>query len=132
MLLPTPDFDLHNYSGDERKKMEGQRDDIKKRYNEYDFRWRNERETIGLLMSYFHHGQPEVVSAWLNSKNAVTIYMDCANKFYSDFLNGRLGPALPTPCVPEAKDFRLALDALSRSFEVARAHALDSIQPASK
>ena len=123
MVLPQPAFNLDSREGGEKKKLEGQREDIRSRYNDCDLKWRRDRETLGLLMAYFHHGQMEVTAAWRSAEDNVSHYMDCARMFYISTPSSDV--ELPAPCVMEQTALRQSLDALSRSFESARGHAFE-------
>lgn len=75
--LTGPDFDLQKYPS-----ARPQRTELRKSYNVCDAQWRGQREALGLLMTYYHHGQPKVLGAWNNVKDSVTKYMNCAADWY--------------------------------------------------
>jgi hypothetical protein len=127
LTLTEAAFDLNRYDGDERKKVASQRESIRENFNTEDKKWRAERETLGLLMGYYHHGQTEVISSWQHAQDSVTGYFDCARNAY---LNQPTDPPAPERlCELERKEYRNRLAALNQSFERARVHAWEIFDP---
>ena len=120
LTLTEPAFDLTRYSGEEQKRVAGQRQNIREAFNAQDRKWRAERETLGLLLGYYHHGQPEVIAAWQQAEDSVTHYFDCARNAY---LDPPTDPGNSALCSTERKNFRQRLAELTQSFEKARGHA---------
>jgi hypothetical protein len=121
LTLTEPAFDLNTYGGEERRKVASQRDSIRENFNAHDRKWRTEREMLGLLMGYYHHGQPEVIASWQHAQDSVTHYFDCAREMYVRSLQSSL--TSDNLCDAERQNFRQRLADLTKSFERARVHA---------
>jgi hypothetical protein len=121
LSLTEAAFDLNRFEGDERKKVASQRESIRENFNAQDKRWRAERETLGLLMGYYHRGQPDVISSWQQAQDSITGYFDCARNTY---LNTSTDPSSGGKvCKSERNEYRNRLASLNQSFERARVHA---------
>ena len=115
IALTGPEFAIGSYEG-----VENQRGGVRKRYNSIDQEWRAEREKVGLLINYYHHGRPEVVAAWQELQNAVTAYNDCARQWYLEHPE----PAeTKDACKNEQENFRRSLSQFNVSLEAARQYA---------
>jgi len=75
--LTGPDFDPTQYSG-----LEKQRVTLRQNYNNCDRQWRGQRDMFGLLVTYYHHGEPRVIDSWELTKDSVSKFMDCATEWY--------------------------------------------------
>lgn len=82
ITLTKPEFDISNFSGDEKTKMIKQRTNIRDEFNRSDQEWRQTRETIGLLLRYYHQGDPAVSEAWRTVMQTVSDHSDCARAVY--------------------------------------------------
>ncbi len=45
-------------------------------------KWRNERETIGFLIDYYHPREADVTTSWNSLKESISTYFDCARKWH--------------------------------------------------
>jgi hypothetical protein len=120
ILLTTPDFAPGDFSGSEKHKVETERSSIVEKYNSADSQWRSEREKLGLMMSYYHRGRPEVTRAWQEIQSSVTKYNDCAGRWY---LQHPLPISTESACGEELTELRKRLDQLSSNLEAARQYA---------
>jgi hypothetical protein len=99
---------------------------IRENYNQTNAKWRSEGEELGLLMEYYHPGQPKLKDSWGNVQTAVTSYLDCAEKWYS-----RNPPTKPPPtdedirgaCKPNYDALVKNLNDLTSNLESARRYA---------
>lgn len=103
--------------------IEKQRNAIRERYNAIDGQWRSEHEKLGLLMSYYHRGRPEVAAAWRDVQESVTRYNDCAGSWYLDHPLPLMKAEVADACKNERDDLRKQLEQLSASLEAARQYA---------
>ncbi len=116
IILTSPEFAPGSHVG-----IEAQRDAIRKKFIEADSRWRSEKEKLGLLMSYYHQGQPDVAKAWGDVQEAVTGYMDGARKWYMEHY---LSPGdVSGACEKEETDLERALAGLAKALEASRRYA---------
>jgi len=116
IILTSPEFAPGSHTG-----IEAQRTAIRDKYIETDSRWRSEREKLGLLMSYYHHGQPEVAKAWDEAQEAVTDYMDGARKWYMEHYMSPVD--VSRACEKEEKLLKDRLASLTKSLEASRRYA---------
>jgi hypothetical protein len=102
--------------------IDQQRSDMIDNYNKIDVRWRTERETVGLLMTYFHHGQRDVASSWHEVQDSVTGYMDCASRRYIKSLTTNTYWSKDTEphCKLERETLRTRLTELGRRIDEGR------------
>jgi len=99
---------------------------IRQNYNETNAKWRSEGEELGLLMDYYHPGQPKLKSSWKNVQQSVTKYLDCGQAWYTKY-----SPPLAPPtdeeanraCKAEYDSLITALDELTNNLESARRYA---------
>jgi hypothetical protein len=115
----TPVFDSGNYKGKDREDIEQQVVGFFDEYNDTDKRWRREQYKIGLLIGYYHHGKPGVITAWQDVQNSVTTYMDCANDLSVDYDNSKPIEKYGS-CKAQKQKLRDYLDNLTKSFEADR------------
>ncbi|MEW6210629.1 MAG: hypothetical protein AB1631_19855 [Acidobacteriota bacterium] len=117
IALTGPEFAPGSHVG-----VEEQRTSIRSKYNLVNAQWRTEREKLGLLMSYYHHGQVELAIAWANTQASVTSLLDCSRKWYLD--NEGKKPVAPgSACVKEREELRKNLGDLTVKLEAARKYA---------
>jgi len=103
--------------------VEKQRNSIRERYNTIDAQWRGEREKLGLLMSYYHRGRPEVAAAWRDLQDSVTKYNECAGNWYLDHPHPLIKVEVADACKNDRDDLRKRLEQLSASLEASRQYA---------
>jgi hypothetical protein len=84
--ITGPDFapDYKDRSQREKALVE-QRTSYRHDFNVADDQWSKERESLGLLVTYYHQGLPEVMSDWRAEQDSVTNYLRCAEKWYSQY-----------------------------------------------
>jgi hypothetical protein len=115
-------FDPAKSEGNE-PHLKKQVDDIWSKYNEMDTQWGVEREKLGLLIGYYHHGRPEVYEAWGQVKESVTAYKDCAAKRYDEYLETRKLIDTTNVCQNEKQSLDQSLSHLTRTLDAARQYA---------
>lgn len=120
IVLTTPAFARGSRVG-----VEAEREDLIKKWNAVDGQWRRENEKLGLLMSYYHRGSPEVLSGWDETRDAVTQYMICARTW---LLKYRDEPAPGEEfeagvCQEEEKRYKESLKKLSVALDKNRQYA---------
>ena len=122
--LTSSEFNENNYQGAKLGEIKKIRTKVYENYNAKDYEWRSGRERFKLLIGYYHGGHPTVVDAWDNSQEAVTRYMNCAEKWYKDHPdNTAEGSIIQTACRDEKTDMTKLLKNLNISLEGARRYA---------
>lgn len=117
-------FNEDNYQGAKLKEVKKIRTKIYENYNDKDYEWRSGRERFKLLIGYYHGGHPTVVDAWDSSQDAVTRYMNCAEKWYHEHPdNTDEDSIIRTACGNEKNDMTRLLKNLNTSLERARRYA---------
>ena len=112
IILTTPEFAQDSFEG-----AVVQRRSLRENYNKIEVRWRSDKEKIGLLMGYYHPNQSKVASAWYNTQDSVSNYMDCAQQWYLDHVK----PVETTQaCKKEEDSLRNSLKEFNKSLEQAR------------
>jgi hypothetical protein len=83
ITITQPEWDLELFpAGEQRDTTRAAKRTIRETYNSTDARWRNTREGLGFLLSYYHGGDPAVAGSWRNLTSAVSSYIDCARAWY--------------------------------------------------
>lgn len=116
IYLTSPVFDPGKY--EDVRSVKNQRLTVLKAYNRCANDWRESREKLQLLMSYYHHGQTEVSQSWQNAQQSVTRYMECAHDWYlqhSDAPSSTDGT-----CKAERDNYAAAMHRLNETFDVTR------------
>lgn len=117
-LLTRQEFAPRSFVGAEK-----QRTEIRDKYNLLDAQWRGERGKLGLLMSYYHQGRAEVMSAWHGAEGALTHYMDCARQWYLTHTATAPADRAGGECTQESDGLTQRLDQLTATLESARQYA---------
>lgn len=120
ITLTTPEFAPGSRHG-----LGAQRESMLKRWNEVNGMWRRENAKLGLLMSYYHRGSPEVSSAWNEASHSITAYMICATTWFSQY------PDHPAPadkleagvCQVQEGHYKESLTKLSSALDKTRQYA---------
>ncbi|HUS10021.1 MAG TPA: hypothetical protein VMZ30_06100 [Pyrinomonadaceae bacterium] len=61
-----------------REAILGARKTIVDKFDLSNSEWRNERDSLGFLIDYYHPDQKDVVTAWHGLKKSISDYLDCA------------------------------------------------------
>lgn len=103
---------------EDREAIVSQRKAIKETYNKAEAAWRQQRQTLGLLISYYHQGSPKVMDAWRECQNAVNSYISCARRWYAS----HPGPVddIGNACSNERDQYQKELNELARTMETER------------
>lgn len=101
ITVTQPEFSLDRFTGKDARSVRDQVLEVQDRYSKTDQQWRAEREALGFLMVYHHHGRPEVLTAWENMQGALDTYTACAEKWHNSHIGKPASPNLPLPCQRE-------------------------------
>ena len=127
LMTTSSDYDPGQFKGQDKKSVEKQVMEAVDKYNEMDKKWRGEQHKVGFLMSYYHHGSPEVEKSWRGVQDAVTAQLKCTYDLYLAKLNEN-----PTDqykkCEGEKEGVIKGLDQLTKSLEQARHHLCDDLE----
>jgi len=122
------EFDPKLYSGKERADIQKQRDDIRAEYINLDKQWRNESISLGLLMSFYHEGDKEVLKAWRIARGDVDKYKDCAEdklRKYEQSGNFFASDETDKLCATERDKITEDLDNFTVTLEKARLNSIE-------
>ncbi|HEY9286164.1 MAG TPA: hypothetical protein VIP46_22120 [Pyrinomonadaceae bacterium] len=71
--------EIETYTDPETSKLViEQRKEILSKFTSAASTWREEREKLGLFISYYHDAQPDVIDSWRTMQDSVTAYISCA------------------------------------------------------
>lgn len=118
IYLTNPVFDPSEYTDDPDAKT--QRQAMRNNYNNCAKEWSEKQEKLGLLMGYYHHGQPTVVSAWQDVKDSVKKYMDCSHQWYLEHIENPT--ATEGVCKEQRDNYVKRVEQLNVSLSEARRH----------
>lgn len=120
ITLTRPQFAVTNFQGDEKERVRKFRVEIRDKYNASNREWRNEQETLGLLMNYYNPKQNTVLAAWKDVSEKVEGYANCALQWLEKH---PISDESATPCKQEKDAFSLSLDGLTKALEATRTYA---------
>jgi len=90
------------------------------KYESSEASWRNERESLGLVMNYYHPHQEAVSKTWQALKQSVSNYLACADKWHFD---NPIVKDTSSACLAERDDFASRLNEFAKSLEANRIYA---------
>jgi hypothetical protein len=122
IFMTGPAFHSRNYTGDQLKQLEAQKQEMRKEHNTLDAQWRRERASLGLLMSYYHEGRKEIGQAWRNVEVTADQYNLCATQWSSTHPEATEEELRPAPCQKERDAAQEAIELLNQLLESARTY----------
>jgi hypothetical protein len=118
--LTRPEFAVTNYQSEQKEIMKKYRAEVRDKYNTSEREWRNERETLGLLMNYYNSKQNTVLAAWKDVSGRVTAYGFCATQWVQKH---PISNESDNPCKREKDAFSKSLEGLTKALEANRTYA---------
>lgn len=121
--VTKPEFaDTSKYQGDQKEKMKKYLADVNDKYNASDQKWRNERETLALLMNYYHYnsGNSDIIDKWKAVSDSVDAYMNCASQWK---LDNPISYETNNACKPQKDALQGNSVELGRTLQVNRTYA---------
>ncbi len=104
--------------GEQRNLVLGQKKSLRDEFNKCDEQWRASRETLTLNMRYYHHNDAALASAWENTGEVLTSYIDCQHAWYMQHLGDFVEESVAAKaCNKERKSLSLTLLTLSEALE---------------
>jgi hypothetical protein len=132
LMTTSSDYDPSQYKDRQSKKdIEEQLLKAIDKYNEIDQKWKSEQYKLGLLMSYYHHGKPEVGIAWQGVQDAVSAQLKCTDDLYKAELNNSSTDQYKK-CEGEKKRVLEGLNQLTKALEQARGHLWEDVDASDK
>lgn len=126
IALTDPAFDPSRYDDG----LQGQRVEIKEKFNVCAREWNTEYNKLSILMGYYHTGQPAVAAAWGEVQRATAGYMECAQQWY---VNNSAAPvATAAACKAEKEELKRGVDEFSRQLGAARQYVWQELQSAER
>jgi hypothetical protein len=86
LSITGEDFNPQRYDEESRKKLQAQRTDILNQFTKQDAVWRQKKQTIGFMVSYYHENNKEVSQAWDRTEDSVSQFMDCSRRWYLEHI----------------------------------------------
>lgn len=120
MATTGREFEIAKYEGEQKERVKKFRAEVVDKFNKSDREWRNERETLGLLMNYYHPKQNTILAAWKSVSESVTAYMDCAPQWVEKH---PISDESAGACKKEKEAFSGSLDGLTKALEANRTYA---------
>ena len=117
IAITGPEFDPRRYEAEKRKELENQKAEIRKQHNTIDAEWRHNRESLGYLISFYHHGRTEVITNWRDVQEAMEQYNACASDWSNNHPVARKEELIPPPCKAEKDRVRQQLGELNLALE---------------
>lgn len=127
ITFTKPEFVNNKLVKVDKDKREKQSDEIQGKFNSTIEEWRIQEEKIGLLMRYYHYGQPEVLTLWRDTQNKVNQFIDCARGSYVLYVESQSDlkkqPDLDeqyTKCDEKKREVRGSLDSFALALDKSR------------
>jgi len=122
LSLTAPAFDPARFPETAREKLEAQKQKIRDGYNTVDTEWRKKRESLGLLMAYYHPGESRISGAWRRVQEAVDGFNACAVAWMAKHPQATAEELAGSPCGGEKAHVRERIDELNRRLDEARGY----------
>ena len=122
IYLTGPAFDPVRFPEAAREKLEAQKQKLRDGCNTVDAEWRKKRESLGLLMAYYHPGRPGISGAWRQVQEAVDGFNACAVAWTVKHPQATAEELAGAPCGKEKAHVRERIDELNRRLDEARGY----------
>lgn len=126
LVLTEPAFDAGHFAGEQRDAVLEQRKRLRDEFNEADREWRRNRETLGFLLGYYHHGDSSLEPTWRKTQAAVDGFVSCARDRY--LAHDQAASDDPS-CEASRRKLDRELGSLNRSLRESRRYAWDTSEP---
>ncbi|HKB68302.1 MAG TPA: hypothetical protein VKC61_20745 [Pyrinomonadaceae bacterium] len=120
ILLTSPRFDPTKF--EDFSTVKNQRQAMIANYNNCVKEWREKREKLKLLMSYYQQGNSEVIHSWQDAQDSATVYMECSQNWYQEHDNVPVNTE--GACKSQREDYSEKVEALNVRFNKARHSSL--------
>jgi hypothetical protein len=126
LVLTEPAFDRDRFAGEQRDAVMEQRKVLRDAFNEADRDWRRNRETLGFLLGYYHHGHSSLEPTWRKTQAAVDGFVACArDRYLADDQAASDDPS----CEASRRKLDDELTSLNRALRESRRYAWDTTEP---
>ena len=122
IFLTGPAFDPSHFPEAARAKLEAQKQQMRDNYNTVDAEWRKRRESLGLLMGYYHPGNPKIGAAWRNLQEAVDGFNHCVVNWVTQHPRATAEQPAAQACGKEKSQVRDRIDDLNLRLDEARTY----------
>lgn len=86
--------------------------------------WELEQERLGLLVRYYHPGQPEVLEAWRDTQECINQYINCAAEcFRMHYRNEKIGIEKYKECEVKKGTVRKSMDVIAAILDDTRQYS---------
>jgi hypothetical protein len=124
--ITKPEFQLE--SSADPQVLKTQKTGITEKFNSTLETWQVEEDKVGLLMSYYHYGQPDVLPAWRTTQRSVDEFIKCARDRYREYRNDPEVVNKPDNCQPKKDAIRTAIDKLAKNIESSRRYQWQQLE----
>ena len=115
LSITAEDFNPGRFDAENRKKINAQRVAILDQFTKQDAAWRQKKQPIGFMLSYYHENNKEVSEAWEKAGDSVSQFMDCSRRWYLEHIRIGKYEALEQPAAACGKE-RTAMSSMLREF----------------
>jgi hypothetical protein len=126
LVLTEPAFDPENFADKQRDAVLEQRKRLRDGFNEADRDWRRNRETLGFLLGYYHHGHSDLEPTWRKTQAAVDGFVSCARERY--FADAK-ETSDDRACEASRRTLDEELASLNRALRESRRYAWETTEP---
>src|SRR5882724_3381633 len=119
--ITKPEFGVERSADPQTLKK--QKTEMVEKFNATYESWQVEEEKLGLLMSYYHYGQPNVLPAWRQTQRSVNEFIQCARDRYHAYQSDPEVVDQPDKCQPKKDAVRSVIDVLAANIDSSRQYA---------
>ena len=120
IAMSGEEFSVASYEGAQRTRVEKYRADVIDKFNVTESAWRSQRDSLGLLIDYYHPNHHTVLKTWQGAEYSVTEYFRCAEKWR---IENPLVEDTSEACREARTNLAQRLEELSKSLETGRTYA---------
>jgi len=122
IYMARPEFQPGQYQdAGQKQQIEEQASRLRQEYNLADSHWRQQKESTGFLITYFHHGRKGISESWRRLEDAAEKFNGCAYQLYLQ--QGKVWGT--QPCKAEQKAVEQQFDKFAEDVDAARQDVWD-------
>jgi hypothetical protein len=114
-LLARTNFDTTKYPTTKEKLVE-ESEQIHKDFQKTQAEWLSNRDSLGLLVSYYFEGDASVTNCWHQTEDSVTQYLECADAEYNAYTNDWVQREVE-PCQDKRSNFQKTIGEFTQCVE---------------
>jgi len=114
--LTEPPFDPARFPPDRQPRIREQRSSIAHQFNEAAGRWRRDKESLGLVLAYYHPSA-SIINVWSTLQKSIDDLLECAEQYYDRWPDTK---SSKSACRNQEKVVRSGLLDLQRELQKVR------------